>query len=112
VNVVLSAATITFASSAYSECTLARPSTAAITGTRVFAQDHDRIGSILRNPIERVDEVRMIACGEDQRPAVAVELDNQNAMVVSRQPQAAVGGEIIGLSHHDARLALCGQLLC
>jgi hypothetical protein len=61
-------------------------------------EDYDLVRSILRNPVEGLDKFRVSLRGHNERAAVAVELSNQHAFVISSQVQAAVGGEISGLS--------------
>lgn len=48
-------------------------------------EDNDLIRSILRNPVERIDNLRMGLCRECERAAVAMELDDQHAFGVSGQ---------------------------
>src|ERR1700741_2954700 len=57
-------------------------------------QDHDFVRSILRNPIEGIDKLRVSLCGHNERSAFAVEFNYQHAQDVSAQPQTAIGGEI------------------
>src|SRR5580698_434876 len=48
-------------------------------------EDYDLVRSILRNPIEGIDKFRVSLRGHNERPAVAVELSNQHAFVISCQ---------------------------
>src|ERR1700733_4223168 len=61
------------------------------TGAR---KDYDLVGSILRNPIERVDKFRVRLSGHDERTAVVVEFSNQHAFVISTQLEAAIGTKV------------------
>src|SRR4029077_6233348 len=60
--------------------------------------DYDLVRSILRDPVEGVEKLCMVLSSEGERPAVAVKFSNQHTFVVSCQLQAAVLGEISGLS--------------
>ena len=50
------------------------------TGTR---EDYDLVRSILRNLVKGVDKFRVSWRGHNERPAVAVELRNQDTFVIS-----------------------------
>src|SRR6266850_7637980 len=60
-------------------------------------QDHDLIRSILRNPVKGIYKLRMVLRRENERPAVAVEFGNYHTVGISRQLQAAIGGEVVSL---------------
>src|SRR5277367_1404161 len=70
-------------------------------------EDYDLVRSILRNPVEGIDNLCMGLCRESERPSVAMELHDQHALRIPRQLQAAVGSEIaISNRFHDALLRL------
>src|SRR5438094_5716 len=48
-------------------------------------EDYDLVRSILRNPVEGLDKFRVSLRGHNERAAVAVELSNQHAFVISSQ---------------------------
>src|SRR6201993_2284943 len=48
-------------------------------------EDYDLVRSILRNPVEGIDKLRVSLSGHNERPAVAVELSNENTFVISGQ---------------------------
>src|SRR5207245_3876629 len=48
-------------------------------------EDYDLVRSILRNPVEGIDKFRVRSRGHNERAAVAVELSNQHAFVISSQ---------------------------
>src|SRR5437879_1063465 len=48
-------------------------------------QDHDLVGSILRNAVEGIDEFRVSWRAHNERSAVVVELSNQHTFVISCQ---------------------------
>src|SRR6266481_377701 len=54
-------------------------------------QDHDLVGSILRNAVEGIDEFRVSWRAHNERPVVAVEFSNQHTVGISRQLQATIG---------------------
>ena len=60
-------------------------------------QDNDLVRSILRNPVQGIDTLRMIVRREHERPAVAVKSDSQLAVGVPRQREAALGSEVVSL---------------
>src|SRR6476660_2635410 len=45
-------------------------------------QNYDLVRSILCNPIEGIDKLRVIWCRESERPAVTVKFGNQNTLGV------------------------------
>src|SRR5258705_9968199 len=47
-------------------------------------QDHNLVGSILRNAVEGIDEFRVSWSAHNERPAVAVEFSNQHTVSVAR----------------------------
>src|SRR6476660_1547680 len=53
-------------------------------------EDYDLVRSILRNPVEGIDKFCVRLRGHDERPAVAVELSNQHAVVISCELQAVI----------------------
>src|ERR1700751_1946262 len=48
-------------------------------------QDHDLVGSVLRNAVEGVDKLRVSLRAHNERPAIGVEFSNQYAVIVSCQ---------------------------
>jgi hypothetical protein len=48
-------------------------------------QDYDLVRSILPNPVEAIDKLRVSLRVHNERPAVAVELSNQHTFVISCQ---------------------------
>src|SRR5437879_8723878 len=48
-------------------------------------QDHNLVGSILRNAVEGIDEFRVSWRAHNERSAVVVELSNQHTFVISCQ---------------------------
>src|SRR6185295_5262998 len=70
-------------------------------------EDDHRIGAILPDAVEGVDEVRVVTCGErHQRPAFRVELHNEYAASVPIHLQAAIRREIVRLNRRHSHL-LC-----
>jgi len=57
-------------------------------------EDDDLVRPILRNPVERIDHLRVRLRRERKRAAIAMELHNQDTVLIPRQFQVAVGGEI------------------
>src|SRR5271169_6451615 len=53
--------------------------------TTCTREDYDLVRSILRNPVEGIDEFRVSLRGHNERPAVAVKLSNQHTFVISGQ---------------------------
>src|SRR5439155_24421359 len=47
-------------------------------------QDHDLVGSILRNAVEGIDEFCVSWRAHNERPAVVVEFSNQHTVSVAR----------------------------
>src|SRR5580698_5148924 len=58
-------------------------------------EDYYLIRSILGNPVEGIDNLRMCLCRESERPSIVMELHDQHAFGVPCQLQAAIGGEIV-----------------
>src|SRR5580692_5296202 len=58
-------------------------------------EDHDLVRSILGNPVEGFDKLRMGWRAHNERPAVAVKLSNQHAFVISRELQVVISTEVI-----------------
>src|SRR6202035_4814412 len=48
-------------------------------------KDYDLVRSILRNPVEGLDNLRVSLRAHNERPAIAVEFSNQHAFVISCQ---------------------------
>src|SRR5882724_12812063 len=69
-------------------------------------QDHDLVGSILRNPVKGIDNLRVMLCRESARPAVAVKFDNQYTVGISRELHGAIGGEVVILNLHSILLSV------
>src|SRR5580700_7082403 len=68
-------------------------------------QDYDLVRSILTNPVERIDKVRMILRRERERPAVTMKLSNQHTSVIARQLQAAISAEVVTVELHSILLS-------
>src|SRR6266404_4049939 len=60
-------------------------------------QDHDLVGSILRNAVEGIDEFRVSWRAHSERPAVAVKFNDEHTLGISRELQTAIGIEVVGL---------------
>src|SRR5580693_3116746 len=58
-------------------------------------EDYDLIRSILRNPVEGIDNLRMGFCRECERSSVVMKLDDQHAFGVSSQLHVAVSSQIV-----------------
>src|ERR1700746_3829513 len=48
-------------------------------------EDYDLVRSILRNPVEGIDQFRVSLRGHNERAAVDVELSNEHTFVISGQ---------------------------
>ena len=48
-------------------------------------QNYDRVGSILRDAVEGIDELRMSLRAHNERPAIVVECSNQHTVGFARQ---------------------------
>src|ERR1700722_6936879 len=68
-------------------------------------EDYDLVRSILRNPVEGIDQVRVSVRGHNERPAVVMELSNEHTFVVSGQLQVVIIGEIVTLKLHRTLLS-------
>src|SRR3984885_8879831 len=60
-------------------------------------EDHDLVGSILRNPVAGLGKLRVSLCSHNERPAVVVKLSNQHTLVISCQLQVVISIEVISL---------------
>src|SRR6266481_5697963 len=60
-------------------------------------QDYDLVRSILRNPVEGLDKLRVSLCGHNARATVGVELNNQNTVGVSCQLYVVIRSEVVSL---------------
>src|ERR1700729_2736946 len=71
--------------------------------------DDNLVSTVLSDPVKRVDKFRVALCVHNARAAVAMELDHQHALGVSRQFQLAIGREIVRLSclHGICPLMIC-----
>src|SRR5580765_1886031 len=69
-------------------------------------EDYDLVRSVLRNPVEGIDKFRVRLRRHDERPAVAVELSNQHAVVISCELQAVICRKVIILKLHRILLSV------
>src|ERR1700756_1617219 len=69
-------------------------------------QYDDLVRAILRNPVKGVHDLRMVLCRESARPAIAVKLNNQHALGISRHLHGAIGTEVLSLMGLHSTLLL------
>src|SRR5712672_4259191 len=69
-------------------------------------QNHNLVLSILGDPVKGVDKFRMILCRESEWSALGVEFDNEDAISIPRQLQAAIGSEVVILKVHRILLSV------
>src|ERR1700740_1275667 len=62
------------------------------TGAR---KDYDLVRAVLRNPVEPIDKFRVSLRGHDAGPAVSMKFDDQDAISIPRQLQAAIGSQVV-----------------
>src|SRR5580704_3196990 len=70
------------------------PNNEVATCTRQY---DDLVCPILRNPVKGIHDLRMVLCRESARPAIAVKLDSQHALGISRHLHGAIGAEVLRL---------------
>src|SRR5260370_40553147 len=58
-------------------------------------QNHNLVLSILGDPVKAIDKLGMILCRKYERPALAVKFANEHPVSIPRQPQAAIGSEVV-----------------
>src|SRR5580698_6101439 len=83
-------------------------------------EDHDLVGSILCNPVEGLDKLRVGLRRHDERAAVVVKLSNQHTLVISCQLQVVISIEVIRLkcrhkcslsSFYQHQSSPCGRII-
>src|SRR6267378_6779997 len=63
-------------------------------------QNHNLVLSIPGDPVKGVDKLRMILCGESERPTLGVKFGNQHTVSIPRQLQASISSKIVIFMSH------------
>src|SRR5882672_6780215 len=70
-------------------------------------QNHNLVLSILGDPVKGFDKLRMILCGESERPTLGVKFDNQHTVSIPRQLQASISSKIVIFMSHRVPSLCC-----